>query len=105
MALFPLSKKKADAIGNGVFLMMLGILLYTNDWWPWILIALAISFGLRQLLTNRIKDMIISLSLFGILFVISFFKLTFTSILPWLFVIVGAYVVLREYFYEDEQGS
>lgn len=105
MSYFPLQKRKADAIGNGVFLMALGILLYTNQWWPWILLALCLSLVIRQVLTARYFDMWVSIAVLGTLFVVSYFNITLAFLIPTLFVIGGAYLILREYFYSDDEPS
>lgn len=101
MSFLPLSKGKADAISNGVFLMSLGILLYTNKWWPWILLALCLMLMIRQLLTNRKFDMMVSLAIFGTLFVLAYFEISFSVLMPVLFVAGGAYLILREYLFSN----
>lgn len=104
MSWIPMPKRKADAIGNGVFLMSLGILLYTNEWWPWILLALCLTLVVRQVLTGRHFDMWVSIAVLGTLFIISYFNITLSVLIPLLFVIGGAYLVLREYFYSDDES-
>lgn len=103
MSWIPVKKRKSEAIGNGVFLMALGILLYTNQWWPWILLALLLSLVVRQVLTARFFDMWISIGVLGTLFVVSYFNITLSFLIPALFVIGGAYLILREYFYSDDE--
>ncbi len=104
MSWFPLQKRKAEAIANGVFLMCLGVLLYTNDWWPWILLALCANLVIRQVLTGRQFDMWVSIGILGGLFVISYFNITFAYLIPAIFIIGGAYLILREYFYNDDES-
>ena len=41
-------KRKADAISNGAFLIALGILFYTNYWWPGILAAIWVNIGIKN---------------------------------------------------------
>ncbi|MBS4167173.1 MULTISPECIES: hypothetical protein [unclassified Neochlamydia] len=96
------SKKKADAISNGAFLVGLGILLYTHDWWPGILLVLWIAVLLRQYLTGRVYDTIVSTIILLGLFLVSFIKINWSVIIPILFVIGGTYLIFREYFYADE---
>ena len=59
MAIPNFSKRKSNAIANGVFLAAIGVLLYTNLWWPGILIAIWLSLATRQFLSQRTYDHII----------------------------------------------
>lgn len=97
-----LSKRKSDAIANGAFLIGLGVLLFSNEWWPGILLVLWASLFLRQYLTGRIYDSLISTIILVGLFVVSFIKINWSVIIPVLFVIGGIYLIFREYFYAEE---
>ncbi len=97
-----LSKKKADALSNGVFLIGLGILFYTNAWWPGIIVALWAFLAVRQYLTGRNYDLIISSAICAALFLISIFKFSWDVLMPVLFIIGGTYIIFREYYFADE---
>lgn len=101
-----LSKKKAFAISNGVFLIGLGILFYTNTWWPGILAVVWSSLIFRQGCTGRLYDFIISSIILLTLFFIALFNLKWDVLMPVLFVIGGIYIIFREYFFaEDTNGE
>lgn len=89
-------KRKADHIANGVFLILLGILFYTGQWWPGILFALGLTFAIRQYLTGRRLDFIITLALVGILGVITLAGHVFSMFFPFLFIIAGIYLIAKE---------
>ncbi len=93
-----MSKKKADAISNGVFLVCLGILFFTNGWWPGILLALWITLSIRQLLTGRVYDCCISTILFVGLFLVAVFQLQWAVIVPVLLISGGLFFIFREYW-------
>lgn len=97
-----ISKRKADAIANGGFLIGLGILLFTNSWWPGILLVIWASLFLRQYLTGRNYDAFISTVILVGLFLVTFIKINWSVIIPVLFVIGGIYLIFREYFYAEE---
>lgn len=97
-----LSRRKARAISNGVLLIGFGILIYTNAWWPWILLVLWAGLALRQYLTERTYDLIISTFVLLGLFLITLFKLDFSVLMPILFVIGGIYIIFREYYFTEE---
>lgn len=89
-------KRKADAISNGVFLVLLGILFYTNFWWPGILFALGLTFAIRQYLTGRRLDFFITLIITGILVLITFAGHIFSMFFPLLFIAAGIYLIAQE---------
>jgi predicted phage tail protein len=47
-------KRVADAISGGIFLISLGVLLYTGWWWPGIMIALGLSSGASLIFCGKI---------------------------------------------------
>ena len=94
-----LPKRKADALSNGVFLIALGVLFYTNTWWPGILIAVWAALAIRQYLTNRIYDLCLTTVILLGLFAISFFNFDWSFLVPVLFVVGGLYIIFREYFF------
>lgn len=97
-----LSKGKADAISNGIFLICLGILLYSSErWWPGILLAIWASLALRQYLTGRIFDLAVSSFILLGLFLATAFEISWSTLMPVLFVIGGIYLVLREYYFAE----
>lgn len=103
-----LSKRKSEAISNGVFLISLGILFYTNAWWPGILIAIWATLALRQYFSGRIYDLMISSVILIGLFLINFFNINWSLLMPILFVVGGIYIIFREYFFSgatDEEDK
>jgi hypothetical protein len=97
---------KAQAISNGVFLIGLGILFYTNEWWPGIILVIWAALALRQGLTGRYYDVLLtSLVLLG-LFIFSFYDLKWSVIAPVLFVLGGIFIIFREFFFtKDTNGE
>jgi hypothetical protein len=95
--MFPiLSTRKADTISTGVFLILLGFIFYTGQWWPGILFALGFSFALRQFLTNRLMTLLITVILIGILALMTWAGQAFSIIFPLLFIIVGLILIAKE---------
>jgi predicted membrane protein len=101
-----MSKRKAEAVSNGVFLIALGILFYTNKWWPGILIAIWAALAIRQYFTHRIYDLCLTTAILAGIFIISFFNFKWDILMPVLFVVAGIYLIFREYFFsEDSNGE
>lgn len=99
MNLFPfprLPKRKADVISNGFFLILLGLLFYTDRWWPGILFAIGLTCALRQYLTGRKLDFLITLLLMGILAFIALAGHLFSGFFPFILVTAGLYLIVKE---------
>lgn len=96
-----MKRSRVEAIGNGVFLILLGVLFYFNWWWPGILVAVWASLATRQVLSSRMQDLLLSTFLLGTLFIVAFFRLSWDLITPILFVLGGLYLILREFYYDD----
>lgn len=104
MTTYNITKRKAEAISSGVFLIALGILFYFNAWWPGILLALWAFLATRQSLMGRHFDLIITTFILIGLFVVTTFNVSWSILGPVLFVLGGIYIIFREYFLvtEDE---
>lgn len=94
--LFP--KRKADAISNGVFLILLGVLFYTQQWWPGLLFAIGLSFAIRQYLTGRRVSFFITLLLIGLVGVLTIAGKMFSLLFPILFIGLGVCLIAKECF-------
>lgn len=98
-----LSKRKANAISNGIFLICLGVLFYTSAWWPGILVAIWALLATRQVLTRRFYDLFISSVILLGLFCVYYLKVTWDVLMPVLFVIGGIYIIFREFYQSREE--
>ena len=98
-------KKKAHAISNGIFLISLGILILTNSWWPGMLLALWATLASRQYLTGRLYQAIVSSILLLGLFMISLLKFDYDILAPVILVIGGIYLIVKEYYFEDDTNG
>lgn len=100
MSVFPhYPKRKADTISNGVFLILLGYLFYTGQWWPGILFTLGLTFAIRQYLTGRRLDFFLTVIFVGVLGVITLAGYIFSSFFPLLFIAAGFYLIAKETLY------
>lgn len=99
MSILHLSKRKANAISSGILLIGLGILLYTDAWWPGILLVVWAMFAIREFLTNRFYDLFITSAIFLGLFFGYYLHINWSILMPVLLVVGGIYIVFREYYY------
>jgi hypothetical protein len=100
---FSFSRSKSESIGNGVFLISLGVLFYFQWWWPGILLAIWASFAARQLFSGRTQDFLLTSVLLFSLFLVAFFNLSWDLLMPVLFVLAGGYLIFKEFFYEHRE--
>ncbi|MBA3721501.1 MAG: hypothetical protein H0W88_03775 [Parachlamydiaceae bacterium] len=99
---FPrMTRRKAGTIGNGVFLIGIGVLFFINSWWPEILFVIGLSAATRQFLTARKTDFLITIGILAVLLIITLLHITPSMLLSILFIVLGIYLIGREYFFSD----
>lgn len=96
------SKKKADSYSTALFLIGLATLIFTDAWWPGIMLIVGLPLALRQYLLGRTYDMMISLLVFVGTFVTVQFDISWKIFLPILFTLGALYILFREFFGPDE---
>jgi hypothetical protein len=96
------SKKKAQALSTALFLIGLAVLIFTEDWWPGIMLAVGLAIALRQYLLGRTYDMCITLLVFVGTFITVEFDITWRVFLPILFTLSALYILGREFMVPDE---
>ncbi len=96
-----MSKKKAHAISNGIFLVCLGILIFTNAWWPGMILAIWATVASRQYLTGRKYYALVSTIVLLGFYAVSLFKFDYDFLAPVLLVVGGLFLIIREYYFED----
>lgn len=97
-----MTENKADIIGKGVFLIGLGILFLTNNWWPGILLVILVAYSIRHYLLKRYWEMAMLMAIFLFIFVISYYHIEVMYIVPALLILSGLYFILKEYFAKDQ---
>lgn len=96
------STKKAQALSTALFLIGLAVLIFTQDWWPGIMLAVGLPLALRQYLLGRTYDTMISLLVFVGTFITVQFNIAWRLFLPILFTLGALYVLFREFFGQEE---
>ncbi len=96
------SKKKAQTISTALFLIGLAVLIFTENWWPGILLVIGLPMALRQYLLGRTYDMGITLLVFLGAYVTVQFDISWRILLPILFTLGALYILFREFFGPQE---
>lgn len=97
------SKKKAQTVSTALFLLGLGALIFTDSWWPGIMLAVGFPLAVRQYLLGRHYDMIVTLVVFLGTFVTVRFDVSWRVFLPILFTLGAFYILLREFLGTEEE--
>ena len=96
------SKKKADALSTSLFLLGLATLIFTQAWWPGIMLIVGLPLALRQYLLGRTYDTLVTLLVFIGTFVTVQFDISWRIFLPILFTLGAIYIFFKEFFGPDE---
>lgn len=97
------SRQRASATFNGILFIGLGILFWTNGWWPGILLVIGSALVVRQSLRGRIYDAILSAAIFGGLFLSALFNWEFSFLIPVLFTSAGLYLLFTEWWMKHDR--
>lgn len=99
-------KRKASAISGGIFLISLGVLLYTGWWWPGIMIAIGLSAGAELVFRGKILQGIGTLLLFSsipiAIWVVQETEIPWTLVGPLILIGIGVIVLVKAVFLRGE---
>ncbi|MFC2053884.1 hypothetical protein ACFLV7_06235 [Chloroflexota bacterium] len=100
------NKRKGDAISGGIFLICLGILLFTGWWWPGIMIALGLSSGAGLIFRGKIWQGVLSLAFFcsipiGV-WIIQETEVPWTLVGPLILIGIGVIVLVKAFVLREE---
>ena len=98
-------KRMADGISGGIFLISLGVLLYTGWWWPGIMIALGLSSGASLIFRGRVWQGILSLVFFcsipiGI-WIINETQISWTLVGAFILIGLGVITIAKVFFFRE----
>ena len=89
--------RERNGITAGLLLIGLGILIYTNEWWPYIMYVLGISISAGLAYRGKFADAAVMLAVFlGIPFMTETGKVPWNLAAPAVLVTLGVLVLLRE---------
>jgi hypothetical protein len=96
------SKKKAQSLSTALLLLGLATLVFTDAWWPGVMLIIGLPLALRQYLLGRNYDTMVTLFVFIGTFVSVQFDISWRVFLPVLFTLGALYIIFREFFGPDE---
>jgi len=99
-------KRMADGISGGIFMISLGVLLYTGWWWPGIMVAIGLSSAASLIFRGQIWKGILSFAFFvsiplGI-WIINETDIPWTLIGPLILIGIGVIIIVKVFFFRDD---
>ena len=99
-------KRKGDAITGGIFLISLGVLIFTNWWWPGIMFALGLSAGAGLVFRGKIWSGIGTMAFFFaipiIVWIIEETAIPWSIVGPLVLVGLGVIVLVKAFILRDD---
>jgi hypothetical protein len=99
-------RRKASAISGGLFLISLGLLIWTGWWWPGIMVAIGLAGGAEQIFRGQTARGIGTLLFFwGIALVVIIVQ---TTAVPWsivgplILVGIGVIILVKAFYLREE---
>ena len=100
-------KRTASAISGGIFLICLGVLLYTGWWWPGIMFAVGLSGGAELVFRGQTVRGIGTLAFFCAIpvaiWVIQETEIPWSIVGPLVLVGLGIIVLVKAFFLHEDQ--
>lgn len=100
-------KKRASAVSGGIFLISLGILVYTGWWWPGIMLAVGLSGGAELVFRGKILRGIGTLVFFCaipiVIWVVQEAEIPWSLVGPLVLIAVGVIILVKAFFLRDEK--
>jgi len=99
-------KKQASGISGGIFLIGLGVLLFTGWWWPGIMLVIGLSAGAEQIFRGKITSGIGTIAFFSafpiIWAIVQSTDVSWAIIGPFILIALGVIILVKAFFLKDE---
>jgi hypothetical protein len=99
-------KKRASGISGGIFLIGLGVLLFTGWWWPGIMLVLGLSGGAELIFRDQIArgiGTIVFFSAFPIIWAIAkAMVISWVVVGAFILIALGAITLVKAFYLKDE---
>ena len=99
-------KKQASGISGGIFLIGLGVLLYTGWWWPGIMLVIGLSAGAEQIFRGKIASGIGTIAFFSafpiIWAIVQATDISWAIIGPFILIAIGVIILVKAFFLKDD---
>jgi hypothetical protein len=98
-------QRKASAISGGLFLIGLGVLLFTGWWWPGIMVVLGLSSGAELIFRGKIAQGIGSLAFFWaialIVIIVQTTNVPWSIVGPLVLIGIGVIILVKAFYLRE----
>jgi predicted membrane protein len=91
------SSSRAKGFAIAIFLIGLGIISITDNWWPEMMLVIGASLAIRQLFLRKYYEMMISIIVFLGIFVTNKYTFSWKVVWPVIFFTSALFILMREY--------
>ena len=95
--------RQASAISGGIFLISLGVLVFTGWWWPGIMFAIGLSGGAAAIFRGRIWAGIGTMAFFFaipfVVWIIQAAEIPWAFVGPLVLIGVGVIIIVKAFFF------
>jgi len=99
-------KKQASGISGGIFLIGLGVLLFTGWWWPGIMLVIGLSAGAELIFRGKIARGIGTIAFFSafpiIWTIVQATDISWAIVGPFILIALGAIILVKALYLKDE---
>jgi len=99
-------KKQASSISGGIFLIGLGVLFFTDWFWPGILLVIGLSSGAELIFRGKTREGIGTIALFGAIpiaiIIVQSLDISWAIVGPFILIAIGAITLVKALFLRDE---
>jgi hypothetical protein len=99
-------KRRASGISGGIFLISLGVLLFTGWWWPGIMFAIGLAGGAELLFQGKTARGLGTLAFFCaipiVIWIIQETKIPWSVIGPLLLIGIGIIILVKTFYLREE---
>ena len=100
MARLLISKKRSKAITSALFLIGFAVLIFSDHYWPGIMVVIGLPLALKQFFDGRFQDMVLTLCVFIGFFIVAQFNISWKILIPIFFIMAAVYILCREWIEE-----
>jgi len=99
-------KRKASGISGGIFLISLGVLLFTGWWWPGIMFAIGLSAGAELIFRGKLWRGIGTLAFFSaipiVVWLVSETQIPWAVVGPLILIGIGVIVLVKAFILRED---
>jgi len=99
-------RKQASNISGGIFLIGLGVLFFTNWFWPGILLVIGLSSGVELIFRGKTREGIGTIALFSAIpiaiTIAQSLDISWAIVGPFILIAVGAIILVKALFLKGE---